>query len=166
MARRWAASPKARRTIRKSRKWARWATGPGRAFARERLCGAGLHRPQWRRGDVRPASDSRMLQRPVAGGLYTGIDPLPDTFKDNAQALADGKLGPDGVFHASKVQAKCASKYEAKPQMKKDAKPGQHLARPNRRLVRPRSILGGTSSNGKYRRSRRFCWPSALPSTP
>ena len=53
--------------------------------------------------------------------VYSGIDPLPDTFKDDAQALADGKLGPDGVFHASKIQAKCASKYEAKPQMKKDA---------------------------------------------
>jgi len=47
--------------------------------------------------------------------VYTGIDPLPDTFKDGAQALADGKLGPDGKFHASKIQAKCASKYEAKP---------------------------------------------------
>ena len=47
--------------------------------------------------------------------VYSGIDPLPDTFKDGAQALADGKLGPDGVFHATKIQAKCASKYEAKP---------------------------------------------------
>jgi cytochrome c-type biogenesis protein CcmE len=46
---------------------------------------------------------------------YTGTDPLPDTFKDGAQALADGKLGRDGVFQASKIQAKCASKYEAKP---------------------------------------------------
>src|SRR5437870_3869759 len=46
---------------------------------------------------------------------YTGADPLPDTFKDGAQALADGKLGKDGVFQAGKVQAKCASKYEAKP---------------------------------------------------
>ncbi len=46
---------------------------------------------------------------------YTGTDPLPDTFKDGAQALADGKLGRDGVFRASKIQAKCASKYEAKP---------------------------------------------------
>jgi cytochrome c-type biogenesis protein CcmE len=46
---------------------------------------------------------------------YTGADPLPDTFKDGAQALADGKLGRDGVFRASKIQAKCASKYEAKP---------------------------------------------------
>lgn len=53
--------------------------------------------------------------------VYTGIDPLPDTFKDGAQALADGKLGPDGVFQASKIQAKCASKYEAKPALKKDA---------------------------------------------
>ena len=47
--------------------------------------------------------------------VYSGIDPLPDTFKDGAQALADGKLGSDNVFHATKVQAKCASKYEAKP---------------------------------------------------
>ena len=47
--------------------------------------------------------------------VYTGLDPLPDTFKDNAQALADGRLGSDGVFMANKIQAKCASKYEAKP---------------------------------------------------
>ena len=53
--------------------------------------------------------------------VYSGIDPLPDTFKDGAQALADGKLGPDGVFQANKIQAKCASKYEAKPQLKKNA---------------------------------------------
>jgi cytochrome c-type biogenesis protein CcmE len=52
--------------------------------------------------------------------VYKGIDPLPDTFKDDAQALADGRLGPDGTFQASKIQAKCASKYEAKPQLKKD----------------------------------------------
>lgn len=47
--------------------------------------------------------------------VYAGTDPLPDTFRDNAIALADGRLGPDGVFQASKIQAKCASKYEAKP---------------------------------------------------
>src|SRR5215471_11529175 len=46
---------------------------------------------------------------------YTGTDPLPDTFKDGAQALADGKLDKDGVFRAARIQAKCASKYEAKP---------------------------------------------------
>lgn len=50
--------------------------------------------------------------------VYSGIDPLPDTFRPGAQALADGKLGSDGVFHATKIQAKCASKYEAAPQVK------------------------------------------------
>jgi len=49
---------------------------------------------------------------------YHGSGPLPDTFKDGAQALADGKLGKDGVFQAGKIQAKCASKYEAKPGLK------------------------------------------------
>jgi cytochrome c-type biogenesis protein CcmE len=47
--------------------------------------------------------------------VYRGTDPLPDTFKAGAKALADGRLGPDGVFEASKIQAKCASKYEVKP---------------------------------------------------
>lgn len=50
--------------------------------------------------------------------VYDGLDPLPDTFRDGSQALADGKLRPDGVFHANKIQAKCASKYEAKPVQK------------------------------------------------
>ena len=57
--------------------------------------------------------------------VYNGIDPLPDTFKDGAQALADGKLASNGVFEASKIQAKCASKYEAKPMMKKDGPANQ-----------------------------------------
>ncbi len=42
---------------------------------------------------------------------YTGMEPPPDTFKDNAQALAIGSYGRDGVFHATQIQAKCASKY-------------------------------------------------------
>ncbi|HLJ46444.1 MAG TPA: cytochrome c maturation protein CcmE [Bryobacteraceae bacterium] len=53
--------------------------------------------------------------------VYNGMEPLPDTFKAGAQALAEGKLGADGVFQASKIQAKCASKYEAKPVQNKDA---------------------------------------------
>jgi cytochrome c-type biogenesis protein CcmE len=53
--------------------------------------------------------------------IYSGIDPLPDTFRDGAQALADGQLGRDGVFQANKVQAKCASKYEGKWEQKKTA---------------------------------------------
>ncbi len=47
--------------------------------------------------------------------VYTGSDPLPDTFKDNAQALAEGRLAANGTFEANHIQAKCASKYEAKP---------------------------------------------------
>ena len=47
--------------------------------------------------------------------VYDGTEPLPDTFRAGAQALADGKMGSDGVFRANKIQAKCASKYEAKP---------------------------------------------------
>lgn len=47
--------------------------------------------------------------------VYEGRDPLPDTFKDGAQALAGGRLDSTGVFHASEIQAKCASKYAPKP---------------------------------------------------
>ena len=42
---------------------------------------------------------------------YDGTEPPPDTFKNNAQALAIGMYGRDGVFHATELQAKCASKY-------------------------------------------------------
>ncbi|HBY62101.1 MAG TPA: cytochrome c biogenesis protein CcmE, partial [Solibacterales bacterium] len=47
--------------------------------------------------------------------VYTGTEPLPDTFRDEAQAMADGKLDRTGVFHASAIAAKCPSKYEAAP---------------------------------------------------
>lgn len=43
--------------------------------------------------------------------VYKGSEPPPDTFKDDSQALAEGTFGRDGVFHASTLQAKCASKY-------------------------------------------------------
>jgi cytochrome c-type biogenesis protein CcmE len=47
--------------------------------------------------------------------VYSGSEPLPDTLRDSSQALADGRMRPDNVFQASQIQAKCASKYEAKP---------------------------------------------------
>ncbi len=50
--------------------------------------------------------------------VYQGSEPLPDTFRDGSQALADGKMLQDGTFQASKIQAKCASKYEGKPNYK------------------------------------------------
>src|ERR1035437_847856 len=43
--------------------------------------------------------------------IYKGSEPPPDTFKDDAQALAEGSYGRAGVFHATVLQAKCASKY-------------------------------------------------------
>lgn len=43
---------------------------------------------------------------------YVGTDPLPDTFRDRAQAVVEGQYGRDGVFVAKSMQAKCASKYE------------------------------------------------------
>ena len=47
--------------------------------------------------------------------IYIGRDPLPDTFRNGAQALATGRLRGDNVFEAQQIQAKCASKYEADP---------------------------------------------------
>ena len=55
--------------------------------------------------------------------VYNGSEAPPDTFKDNAQALAEGKFGHDGVFRATNIQAKCASKYAPK-------QPGQPGAAP------------------------------------
>lgn len=57
---------------------------------------------------------------------YKGSEPPPDTFKDDSQALAEGTYGRDGVFHATILQAKCASKYG--PQQ-----PGQQPASGNPR---------------------------------
>lgn len=42
---------------------------------------------------------------------YKGSEPPPDTFKDDSEAVAAGTYGRDGVFHATTLQAKCASKY-------------------------------------------------------
>ncbi|MFC5865594.1 cytochrome c maturation protein CcmE [Acidicapsa dinghuensis] len=55
---------------------------------------------------------------------YQGSEPPPDTFKGDAQALAIGTFGKDGVFHATQLQAKCASKYApAQPNGVQPAKP-------------------------------------------
>jgi cytochrome c-type biogenesis protein CcmE len=48
--------------------------------------------------------------------VYKGSEPPPDTFKDNAQALAMGVYKKDGVFYANELQAKCASKYAPQQQ--------------------------------------------------
>jgi cytochrome c-type biogenesis protein CcmE len=55
--------------------------------------------------------------------VYKGSEPPPDTFKDNAQALALGIYKRDGVFYAHELQAKCASKYA--PQQQQQGAPAQ-----------------------------------------
>lgn len=76
-------------------------------------------------GNVQPGSIERsgpnanftlMEQGKTLRVVYEGAEPPPDTFKDEAQALAIGTYGRDGTFHATQLQAKCASKYApAKP---------------------------------------------------
>jgi cytochrome c-type biogenesis protein CcmE len=46
--------------------------------------------------------------------IYKGTEAPPDTFRDDSQALVEGKFGKDGVFKANHLQAKCASKYAPK----------------------------------------------------
>jgi cytochrome c-type biogenesis protein CcmE len=60
--------------------------------------------------------DPKTQERQVLKVSYKGAEPPPDTFKDNAQALAIGDFGHDGVFHAKELQAKCASKYAPQDQ--------------------------------------------------
>ena len=60
--------------------------------------------------------------------VYDGTEAPPDTFKDNAQALAEGKFGRDGVFHAANIQAKCASKYAPKQPNQPGATPASEPA--------------------------------------
>jgi cytochrome c-type biogenesis protein CcmE len=64
--------------------------------------------------------------------VYKGSEPPPDTFKDDAMAVAIGSYGRDGVFHASELQAKCASKYApATPNGKPGAVPAQPASAPS-----------------------------------
>ena len=42
--------------------------------------------------------------------LYTG--PKPDLLQHEAQAIAEGKLNPDGTFAANNLLLKCPTRYE------------------------------------------------------
>ena len=70
--------------------------------------------------EVDPKTNVRLGELRVS---YKGIEPPPDTFKDNSQALAIGDFGHDGVFHAKELQAKCASKYAPQQQNGAAAQP-------------------------------------------
>ena len=43
-------------------------------------------------------------------------DALPDTFTDEVEVVMEGRLRADGVFEATTMQTKCASRYEAAPE--------------------------------------------------
>jgi cytochrome c-type biogenesis protein CcmE len=60
--------------------------------------------------------------------IYKGSEPPPDTFMADAQALAEGSYGRDGVFYANTLQAKCASKYE--PAQPNSSRPRQEAVKP------------------------------------
>jgi cytochrome c-type biogenesis protein CcmE len=68
---------------------------------------------------------------------YKGSEPPPDTFKDDSEAVADGTYGRDGVFHATALQAKCASKYA----------PAQPGAQPGAQPSAPASAKPSSASN-------------------
>jgi cytochrome c-type biogenesis protein CcmE len=84
------------------------------------------------------ASGGRLLKV-----TYKGSEPPPDTFKDDSQALAMGSFGRDGVFHATALQAKCASKYApAQP----GSQPGMGPAKPaSTPAPSPRAAAGQTA---------------------
>ena len=46
--------------------------------------------------------------------IYRGI--APDTFTDGVDVVVEGRMGPDGTFHATTLLAKCASRYENAPE--------------------------------------------------
>ena len=72
--------------------------------------------------------------------IYKGSEPPPDTFKDDSQALAKGSYGRDGVFHATVLQAKCASKYAP-------AQPAHPGAAPAKPAANPRAAAAAQPSS-------------------
>jgi cytochrome c-type biogenesis protein CcmE len=88
-------------------------------------------------GNVQPGSIKRkgtqvefvlVEQGHVLPVVYNGTEAPPDTFKDDSQALADGSVGRDGVFHAKGLQAKCASKYAPQQQGAPGGQPGNNMS--------------------------------------
>lgn len=72
-------------------------------------------------GSVRRDPTNRQIDFEVSDGMrsypvsYRGL--VPDTFTDanDIEVIVEGRLGRDGVFHATEVLAKCGSRYEAVP---------------------------------------------------
>lgn len=70
-------------------------------------------------GSIRRDDANRQVDFQVSDGVqsypvtYRGL--VPDTFTDasDIEVIVEGRLGRDGVFHATEVLAKCGSRYEA-----------------------------------------------------
>jgi cytochrome c-type biogenesis protein CcmE len=62
-------------------------------------------------------TDTTAVRRDTIAVLYRGL--APDTFTDNVDVVVEGRMR-DGVFEATTLLAKCASRYEEAPQ-----KPGE-----------------------------------------
>jgi cytochrome c-type biogenesis protein CcmE len=70
-------------------------------------------------GSIRRDDKDRRVDFQVSDGVqsypvtYRGL--VPDTFTDanDIEVIVEGRLGRDGVFHATEVLAKCGSRYEA-----------------------------------------------------
>ena len=77
-------------------------------------------------GSIRSLEGQRLIEfeiwEPIEGGKvsfsekrrirFRGI--VPDTFQDEADVVLEGITGPDKVFSADTLLAKCPSKYEGK----------------------------------------------------
>ena len=74
------------------------------------------------RGSIVRAPGGRQVTFKVTDGTkvlpveYKGI--IPDTFTDaeDIEVVVEGRMGRDGVFHATTLLAKCASRYENAPE--------------------------------------------------
>jgi cytochrome c-type biogenesis protein CcmE len=105
-------------------------------------------------GNVQPGSIKRngpkvdfvlVENEKILSVAYSGSEPPPDTFKDNAQALADGSYGRDGIFHAKALQAKCASKYAPAPGTPANGMPASE---PAKNVTEARPNGAASKSNG------------------
>jgi cytochrome c-type biogenesis protein CcmE len=61
--------------------------------------------------------------------VYRGI--APDTFTDGVDVVVEGRLSPDGTFHATTLLAKCASRYENAPEKYRNT-PGYQQPQPSK----------------------------------
>jgi len=80
-------------------------------------------------GDVRVAGVVQDDVRKSQGGLHVAFTEkdgtasmpveysgaLPDIFKPGITVVAEGRLGNDGVFHATTLLAKCPSRFSTQP---------------------------------------------------